>query len=177
MREYGLDVQIDCYAFAAFVMAFNDIDGFDSMPWEERAKILREKYDISVSDRTLRSWCSRLISSNIISKERIYTFWKTEIIDGVKCRTQVDREAAAEYYDRRSELVRKYSIDNLLAGMSKTEAWKNAWTAAYCSLWDEFHCCYYYCKSFLFSSFSDKDMMFDVYELAREIVGKERKDG
>lgn len=177
IREYGLDVQIDCVSFAIFVTAFNDIDGFDSMPWGERAKELREKYGVDVSDRTLRSWCSRLISSNIVFKERIYTCWKTEIIDGEKRRTQVDREETSQYYDRRSELVQKYTMENLLAGMGKEEARKNAWKTAYCALWDEFHCCYYYCKSFLFSSFSNKGMMLDVYELAREIVGKEETDG
>ena len=177
IREYGLDVQIDCYAFSCFVDAFNSIEGFDSMPWEERARELCENYGISITDRTLRNWCSRLISSNIVSKTSTYTCWKTEIIDGVKCRTQVNLDETREYYDRRTELVRKYTIDNILSGMGKEEARKNAWTAAYCSLWDEFHCCYYYCKSFLFSAFSDKDIMFDVYELAKEIVGKEGKDG
>ena len=68
IRKLNLDVQVDAYAFACFICAFTDIGSFDSMPWEERAELMKYKYGVDVSDRTLRNWCSKLISSNIIQK-------------------------------------------------------------------------------------------------------------
>ena len=68
IRKLNLDVQVDAYAFACFICAFTDIGSFDSMPWEERAELMKYKYGVDVSDRTLRNWCRKLISSNIIQK-------------------------------------------------------------------------------------------------------------
>ena len=62
IRQYNIDVQINPYAFACFITAFSDIDGFDSMPWGERAKVYYDYSGISMDERTLRNWCSKLIS-------------------------------------------------------------------------------------------------------------------
>ena len=172
IRQYGLDIQIDCRTFAYFITAFIDIAGFDSMPWEERAKVLFSEYGVEVTDRTLRNWCSKLIGKNVVSKTSGVTYWKTDFIDGRKQRTQVQREETAAYYARRAELVRCNAIDNMLAGMGFQEAYKTAWNQAYTILWDELHCCYYYCKTFLLTAFSENDPLLEIYELAREIAGQ-----
>ncbi len=62
IRQYNIDVQINSYAFACFITAFSDIDGFDSMPWGERAKVYYDYSGVSMDERTLRNWCSKLIS-------------------------------------------------------------------------------------------------------------------
>ncbi len=172
IRQLNLDVQIDCYAFAAFITAFTDIEGFDSMPWEERARILFLKKGVSVNEKTLRNWCSKLIRSNTIANVSGITYWKTEYINGIKIRTQVQREDSKVYYNRRSELIKQLTRECLLLGMSQEEARKEAWKNVYLILWDEMHCCYYCCKTFLFNAFSDNGPLYEVFELAKEITGE-----
>ena len=107
IRKLNLDVQIDAYAFACFICAFTDIGSFDSMPWEERAELMKYKYGVDVSDRTLRNWCSKLISSNIIQKCGKQTYWKTEIYGKEKYRSNVDPddEDMARYFQMKSKYL------------------------------------------------------------------------
>ena len=107
IRKLNLDVQIDPYAFACFLCAFTDIGSFDSMPWEERAIQMQLKYGVDVTDRTLRSWCKRLIGNDIIQKCGRETFWKTQRFGNEKYRTKVsaDDEEMAQYFQKKSEYL------------------------------------------------------------------------
>ena len=82
LRRLKLDSQINPLHFACFIFAFQDIEGFASMPWEERAMELQSHYGVSVSDRTLRNWCSQLLEKALIAKVEDRTCWKTEIMNG-----------------------------------------------------------------------------------------------
>ena len=143
------------------------------MPWEERANCLRDHYGAMITDRTLRNWCSKLIKTNAISKVSGVSYWKTEYENGVKLRTRATKEDVAAYYDRRREIVQQETGKNVLAGMAVDEAKKKAWKDVHAILWAEYHCCFYYCKSFLLSAFSDEVTTFELLELARQISRKE----
>lgn len=173
-REYNLDVQIAPYDFACFVTAFTDVSGFSSMPWEERAAELREKYGVYTTDRTLRNWCSKLMTQGIVFKHTDGSYWKTEYINGIKHRSQVQREEAQAYFDRRSEIVAEETENYKRAHFDYKTARSKAWKYAYQVLWNEYGCCYYHCKNFLFTAFAEEnnESLLEMYELAREIKDK-----
>ena len=178
IRQYNIDIQINPYAFACFITAFSDIEGFDSMPWEERALAFYDYSNISMDARTLRNWCSKLIGQKIVDKSRSGSYWRTDITSSKqKIRTPVSAEEARPYFARRAELVEAGIKENRLAGMSPKEASAAAWNRAYEALWAEFKCCYYICKTFSFTAFTEQDneILQEVYELVDEIIGKEGK--
>lgn len=169
IQKLNLDVQIDAYAFACFICAFTDIGSFDSMPWEERAELMKYKYGVDVSDRTLRNWCSKLISSNIIQKCGKQTYWKTEIYGKEKYRSNVDPddEDMARYFQMKSKYLEetRKNAENLELRQSEAAAW----SATYKKLWREFQCCYYTCNGLVFNAIGE-DYIFEIYELAQEIT-------
>ena len=171
IRKLNLDVQIDPFAFACFLCAFTDIGSFDSMPWEERAIQMQLKYDVDVTDRTLRSWCKRLIGSNIVQKCGRETFWKTQRFGKEKYRTPVapDDKRMEQYFQKKTEYLEVARLTAEEAGKTGTEAAASAWDATYKSLWREFGCCYYSCRGLLFNTIGE-DYIFEIYELAQEIA-------
>ena len=178
IRQYNIDVQINPYAFACFITAFSDIERFASMPWGERATAFYDYSGVSMDERTLRNWCSKLMSQNIVVKCRDGTYWKTDIIgDKRKLRTQVSAEEARPYFARRAALVEAGTEKNLHNGLSFKEARGTAWKEAYETLWTEYKCCYYICKTFSFSAFTEneREILLEVYELVREIADKRQK--
>ena len=171
IRKLNLDVQIDPYAFACFLCAFTDIGSFDSMPWEERATQMQLKYDVDVTDRTLRSWCKRLIGNDIIQKCGRETFWKTQRFGKEKYRKPIaaDDEEMAQYFQKKREYLEVARLAAEEAGKTGKEAAASAWDATYKSLWREFGCCYYSCRGLLFNAIGE-DYIFEIYELAQEIA-------
>ena len=165
IRQFSIDVQTDIYAFACFLAAINDLEGFDSMPWETRAAVLWSEYGVKVSDRNLRSWCRKLMKKNAIAKVGGSTYWKTFYRDGTKVQTIVSKAETDRYYARRSELVAELFKENIESGMKRELALKDAWKSVYEILWGEFHCCYYCCKGFLVPAFSDDEIMREIIEL------------
>lgn len=133
-----LDVQTKPLHFACFISAFQDIEGFESMPWEERAEQIATYYDIkSVCDRTLRNYCHKLLDKDLIGKVDERTCWKTEIIDSVKIRTPVQQgdKEMAEYFSRKYELINDLKRKCFSLGLRPKEANKIAWTEAMKILW------------------------------------------
>ena len=175
IRQFKLDVQSNPYAFACFITAFTDVEGFDSMPWGERENAYFAYSGMFVGERTLRNWCSKLIEQNAIAKVGGSTYWKTEFMNGIKVRTQVQREDTIAYYNRRTEIIQQETGKNILAGMTRKDAYKEAWGVAYSLLWDELKCCYYCCKGFLLTAFSNDETMIELMELTRQISGKEER--
>lgn len=171
IRKLNLDVQINVYAFACFVCAFTDIESFSSMPWAERATLMKYQYDIDVTDRTLRSWCSKLIGNNIVQKDGEVTFWKTESCGKYKFRRRVepDDEEMKRYFQKRSEYLEVAKEAALSAGQNEKAANTNAWTSTLKTLWREFGGCYYTCKGFLFNAIGE-EYLYEIYELAQEIA-------
>ena len=171
IRKLNLDVQINAYDFACFLCAFTDIGSFDSMPWEERAEQMQLKYGVGVTDRTLRSWCKRLIGSDIVQKCGRETFWKTQRFGKEKYRTPVvaDDARMTQYLQKKKEYLDVARLAAEEAGKTGKEATTAAWDATYKSLWREFGCCYYSCRGLLFNAIGE-DYIFEIYELAREIA-------
>lgn len=174
IRQLNLDVQIDTKAFACFICAFTDIENFASMPWGNRELILQQRYNVCVSERTLRNWTAALIRNEYLAKSENRSFWKTEICGGDKIRTSVseDDERMAEYFRRRSELL---TINKELAQAADTPAHEVnsvAWKQTMKQLWSEYSCCYYSCKSFSFNAFDPEisGCLFEIQELTREMI-------
>ena len=188
VRKFHVNIQVDMYHFACFIVAFADNeDGFISMPWDEREEYLK-KYGFLVTNRTLRRWCKRLIDQEIISKGASGSIWKTEMDKEnrfVKIRTLIPEgsdeiETYKAYQKRRQEL--KNQLDNetqciLRNHQDKTyrEAKQHAWNNLYSTLWSEYGCCYYECKSFNLLAWNSNGELAEVIELAKDITERRRK--
>ena len=174
LRKMNVNIQINPFHFACFIFAFQDIEGFASMPWEERAMELQNHYGVSVSDRTLRNWCSQLLEKELIAKVSDRTYWKTEIMNGRKTRTPIQQgdEEMSAYFSRRSALISHYQIEGEKAKIPAKELKNFAFSLAIKALWEEYHCCYYTCKTFLFSAWEDDEEPFfqEVVELTQDIM-------
>ena len=175
IRQLNLDVQVNSYAFACFITAINEFEGFNSMPWEARANVLCSQYGVNVTDRTLRNWCSKLLEKNAVSKVGGITYWKTTYDNKIKIQTQVQKSDSDEYYKRRSELVAEFYKENIDAKMDMKTAHEKAWKSAYETLWGEFHCCYYCCKGILIAAFHDEGLMREIIELTNEVLAAHPK--
>lgn len=174
IRELGLDVQINAYDFACFICAFADSPCFDSMPWGERAEMLRCDYGVDVDERTLRNWCSKLFENNIVQKSAERTYWKTEMCGGMKCRSKIsaDDSGMALYFQERTRYLQEARESAAVLGLRGKEASKYVWSLAYSRLWEKFQCCYYTCGSLVFNAVGE-DFVLEIYELAHEIAAKE----
>lgn len=175
IREYGIDVQTNPILFAYYITAFWDIEGFNCMPWAERANAYYKQYSIWVDDRTMRNWNSRLISRGVIVKSIQGIAWKTVILSGKKYRTKVeeeDKEDMQHFFNRRWELVKENLTKYVKQGLPQKAAKNEAWSAAYKILWQDYSCCYYYCKDFMLTAFTDDDeeTLYAIYELVEEII-------
>lgn len=180
IRQFHVDIQVDMYAFACFVTAFTDVDGFSCMPWKVREKEYQKYSGKFYSGRTLSSWCKKLIEQQIMTKGSIGSYWKTYTNDDKeKIRETVSFEEAHDYFKRRSELVDSLTIDIVRANkkISYDEARREAWQDVYRILWDEFKCCYYSCKTFHFTAWNVQGDLAEVYELTRQISRKEDGHG
>lgn len=175
LRVFGIDIQVNPIQFACFVSAFTEIDGFDSMPWGEREKQYYLFYGFCVDERTLRNWCSQLIRRGIVIQCKEYTCWRTDIFHEKKTRRKIEgceKDVVREYTDRKHALYAEYYSLFSASSLTQEAAKKYAWKKAYEALWSEFGCCYYYCKSFTFTAFTEQeqDLVLEVYELVQEIV-------
>ena len=173
-RGYGIDVQIQAVQFACFIAAFTDIEGFSSSPWEKREIDYYNYYGYLVVERTMRNWCHQLIERGVIAKFGGSTKWRTYYADGIKIREpieDIDEVEMESYFERRIDIFNEKYVLQIESGKQQKEARAAAWKDTYKELWSEFHCCFYYCKCFVLSSFSYNDVdVWEIYELAREIA-------
>lgn len=172
IRAFDMDVRIDAFSFAAFLYSLVVFPEFASMPWEERSKFLKDEFKIDISDRTLRSWCSKFIETNTLIKDSDNkTRWITGYLDGEKYRDQVDGDEELEkfvdvYNERRKELLEEY----------KDEKPEEKWKTVRSILWQEYHCCVYCCKSISLAAWGDSihyENLQEVLELVTEIAERE----
>ena len=97
LRVYDIDTRVDILAFAYFLCAFSTIESFEAMPWAERAIALKECYNIEISERTLRSWCNKLMGTGTIARsDAAKAYWRTSIICGKKTRELVSGDEEME---------------------------------------------------------------------------------
>jgi hypothetical protein len=168
-RAYGMDIRIDTIAFAAFLYSLVVYPEFTAMPWQQRCVFLKEEFQVEVSDRTLRAWCSKFISSGYITKDdNSKVRWITGYANGEKYRDIIDGDPLMEqfadnYQQKKSELLKKY----------KSFPRKERWQMVLKELWDTYHCCIYYCKSLQFSAWNnqmDMETLQEMIELVNEIA-------
>ena len=68
IRSFGMDIQVDAVQFACFLAAFTDIEGFETMPWEERAIVYYKRYGVTILRYDCVSVCISLYTcSSILS--------------------------------------------------------------------------------------------------------------
>jgi hypothetical protein len=180
-RSFGMDIQVNAIQIGCFLAAFTDIDGFATMPWEEKAEAYYQQYNIWVEARTMRGWCHHLIQKGIIAvgDESEKTAWKTTIVKNKKYRERLspgELNELTNYNERRKEIFAEEEKEAYAAikysGDTKAKAKGKAWKETYKRLWAEFGCCYYYCKCFALSAFSEdyETDLCEVYELAQELA-------
>ena len=185
-RCIGMDVQVSALHFAYFIAAFTDIEGFATMPWAVKATEYYKRYETSVDERTMRGWCHQLIQKGIISPDGEKVAWMTTLDSTGKHREKVMEGYecdAIEYFKRRSEIFAEEYKWNLEKGIPPEEvrtqeqkqAWakKHAWQDTYKTLWEEYGCCYYYCKCFTLGAFGDgasHDELLEICELSHELA-------
>ena len=174
IRKLNIDIQIDPKAFALFLFAFQDIEQFDSMPWNERADVLYFEYDVKVDERTLRNWCKKLEKKGIISKSKRQSFWKTQMLNGYKNRFSVDPEAEEVklYYEEQKKIQDAYIIEHINDYPDTNQLLRDARSAAVQAMWQKYQRCYYFCGGLNLTAFSpdEDDYLTEIYKLVDEIV-------
>ena len=177
IRQFHVDVQVDMYSFACFVTAFSDLEGFSNMPDGERQNAFYEYSGKYYDDKTFSNWRRKLLEQEIMVKGTIGSYWKTEIQNDRKIRSTVPKKEVDEYNKRRSELLDQLTLEYMRNNpkVKYSDAYKAAWKEVYPHLWAEFGCCYYSCKTFHFTAWNKQGDLAEVYELTREISGKEGK--
>lgn len=158
IREFDLDIRIDIGKFATFVYLLMD-EEFSSMPFGERANVMKQDYNIEVSEITLKRWYKKLVDYNVVETNRLRkTYWVSMYVDGQKTRMKVneDDEGKIKYENRRRKLAEK----NIKDGMNKADAY----SSANLTCWKEFKCCYYSCNTIILNAFNQ-----EFFELAEEV--------
>lgn len=158
IREFDLDIRIDIGKFATFVYLLMD-EEFSSMPFGERANVMKQDYNIEVSEITLKRWYKKLVDYNVVETNRLRkTYWVSMYVDGQKTRMKVDEddEGKIKYENRRRKIAEK----NIKDGMNKADAY----SSANLTCWKEFKCCYYSCNTIILNAFNQQ-----FFELAEEV--------
>lgn len=165
IRLMGLDVQIQVKPFAYFLYLLLRMDGFDSMPWDEREALMRE-FGIDISAKTLRNWIARLIDGGHVLRDKYdREYWRTRLDGDRKVREPIDPKTDngyQQYKTRRTQIL----ADNFAAGMNKREAWNEM----YKELWAETQCCYYGCPRFTLNALGENSD--DVFDCVDAICGE-----
>lgn len=152
IRQFGLDIQVDVYAFACFLYLILTMEEFACMPWAEREYEIWQQFEVSIAESTLRRWASRLLEGDNLHKDkstRIY--WRTTKFEGLSIREPIDAETDEDYIrykTRRGELITEYTQ----MGLDKSKVWKETFK----QLWGEFGCCYYACPRFTINAIGDE---------------------
>ena len=160
-RKFGLDIQVDVYAFACFMWMLLTVDGFDAMPWTVRAEEIEYWFGVEVTEKTLRSWASRLLATDNLHKSEDRILWRTERHNGNISRDPVVPDDAdyISYKSRQAELIAEYKA----LGLTKSKAWGEAFK----QLWREFKCCYYGCSKLMLNGLQED--IDEIAELATQI--------
>jgi len=162
-RELHIDTQVNPLHFASFMSAFILIPTFFSTPWPEREKLLREYYDVTVTDRTMMNWRNKLGQSDYLhDSQATRNLWHTFLQDGRKVRKIVDPESPEykQYCALRSGILAEYAKMGISA--------RSIWGDMVHQLYHE-HGVYYYCKSIEFNGFKWKELDY-IHDLTLEIL-------
>lgn len=164
IRQFGLDIQVDVYAFACFLYLILTMEEFACMPWAEREVEIWQQFEISIAESTLRRWASRLLEGDNLHKDRTENvYWRTTKFQGLSIREPIDAntdEGYIQYKSRQAELITEYTQK----GLDKSKAWKETFK----QLWGEFGCCYYACPRFTINAIGD-EYIDEICDIVAEI--------
>ena len=165
IRLFKLDIQIEVYDFACFLHLMLTEPAAQKMPWAVRHGMIKEMYDLDISEVTLRRWVKHLLDDDIISKTEDSEWWKTCNIDGEKCQKPVKKAelpAMREYWKRHAEIL-NFQLDKHHGDRSA------AWGATRKQMWQEYECCYYRCKCLQVNGIGTEEIN-TICDLVDEIV-------
>lgn len=178
LRVYDIDIQIDASAFASFIFLFLCDETFVTMPWGERQRVMKEEMGIDISERTLKSWASKLIKKDMLHKCKAEKeIWCSAYIDGEKIRYTVygDKDAENEmenYMKDRKNSLETYISNEIAKGREDyKKIYKEAWQETIEFLWKKYNCCYYCCSKFVLNAIGNEAQ--EIFELVNEIQGKD----
>lgn len=162
-RNTDISIRTNAYEFACFISAFSVIDGFSSMPWEERTKVFKQYCGKEVSQTTLQRWMSKLVRGGEVKRFSEGRLWRTfEDENGEKQREPIkqDDKRYIEYCAQRSE-----ALEELGKRMPQCQAWGEIFH----QLYPEFGT-YYCCPEFCLTAYDGE--IEELVELVQEIAGK-----
>ena len=162
-RELHIDTQVNPLHFASFMSAFVLIPTFFSMPWPNREKLMKEYYDVTVTDRTMMNWRDKLGQCGYLYYSRENrNLWHTFVQDGRKVREPADPESEEykTYCKLRSGILNGYEAMGIPA--------RSVWGDMVYQLYKE-HGVYYYCKSIEFNGIKWKELDY-IHDLTLEII-------
>jgi hypothetical protein len=173
IRAFGIDIRVDSYAMACFLTMLMTDEAFQSMPWEERAKVLAETYGVNITDRTLKNWYATLLKKNLVASCKYdKTYWITMYINDKKERVYVDEtmeDGMNKYFNDRKQFAKEYKEMAKTAGRTDFQKVNGeAWGYAMKKCWEKYHCCYYACGSIYLNAIGDYAQ--EIYELVEEIT-------
>ena len=163
IRLYDLDIQTDIYAFSCFLYSIAVYPEFNTAPWVEKSRILEDEFSVVVNDRTLRSWCTKLIDCGTLVKNKEQrSCWITGYYNGEKYRELVDGDQHLEETAARYRRDMSYAMKRL-----------NDWNEVFSEMWEKYHFCVYYCYGFSFSAFdarANHETIGHIIDLVNEIT-------
>lgn len=165
IRKLELDIKTNIKGFAFFFYLLSTDFSYQSSPWKEREKMLKEDTNIEVSERTLRSWASKLIKENLIAKDDSEKeLWRTIRIGSEKQQEPVDleEEGEKEFYEQQCQ-ERKELLKERTYGDSVKK------------LWDKYNVVYYNCRPLIFNGIMDEDYTL-LFNLIEEYIINEQEN-
>ena len=162
-RDVGIDTQVDVLQFSCFMSACVIVPDFLAMPWRTREVMLREYFDVIVTDRTMMNWRNKLGQSGyLFGGQAERTLWHTIMRDGSKVQEKADPESPEykNYCKLRSGILAGYAAMGIPS--------RTVWGDMVHQLYDE-HGVYYYCKSIEFNGIKLCDLDV-IRELTEEIL-------
>lgn len=176
VNKLDLDVQTDFKAFAAFFYKIMDDELFLTTPWETRARILKDEFNIEISDRVLRKYNAKLVSKGMMVKDdSTFEYWYTTYVCDQKVQDVVwesrdeDVEAMQDWFNKRKEYLEQADVEYQKAVGEADSLNPNRWKIALNKLWDETKTVYYKVKGWSFNAFEDKDIQ-EIYRLSALVI-------
>lgn len=169
-RLLDIDSQVDSFNFATFVYCLLEEEDFQCRPWEEKQIWLRESYGVNVTDRTLRSWVSKLMKEDTLIKDKnTYTWWSTTSINGQKIREELDDQD--QDIEKYKEFNREFFNRDEVKKMDKNSRNK-AW---FSEMWKQFGRKFYKCYAFTFGAWNG-EVLTELITVTKQWL-EERENG
>lgn len=163
----GIDTRVDAFNFATFVYCLLEEEDFQYRPWEEKSVWLKDCCGIEVSERTLRSWTSKLMKTDTLIKDTdSYTWWTTTTIDGTKIREELDDDdqSIEAYRDFNKEFFNREDVKKM---DKKTRG--SCW---FSEMWSTFGCKFYKCYRYTFGAWHN-ELLQDLIDTTKEWMNQE----